>query len=121
MLQIARKASTTYYPTLHLEIARYVSAAGRSGLEIPWSLSRIVGQPPAGMRKLHVAPPPPMHASRSNPTTPTKQRSGAYLPHPVYPVHPMAYPARASQTALAAGGEQRPAVPGSRKVTPMFN
>ncbi|EIW57226.1 uncharacterized protein TRAVEDRAFT_168855 [Trametes versicolor FP-101664 SS1] len=121
ILSIARKASTTYYPTLHLEIARYVSAAGRSGLEIPWSLSRIVGQPPTGMRKLHVAPPPPMHSSRSTPTTPTKQRSGGYLPHPVYPAHPVAYPARASQTALAAGGEQRPAVPGSRKVTPMFN
>ncbi|KAI0635582.1 armadillo-type protein [Trametes polyzona] len=118
ILSIARKASTTYYPTLHLEIARYVAAAGRSGLEIPWSLSRLVGQPPTAMRKLTVVPPPPMHPSRSNPTTPTRQR---YLPNPVYPAHPAAYPARASQTALAMAGEQRPAVPGSRKVTPMFN
>ncbi|KAI0822549.1 armadillo-type protein [Trametes gibbosa] len=120
ILSIARKASTTYYPTLHLEIARYVASAGRAGLELPWSLSRMVGQPPASMRRMVVAPPPPTHPSRSTPTTPTKQRSG-YLPHPVYPAYPSAYSARASQTALAVAGEQRPVVPGSRKVTPMFN
>ncbi|KAH9856670.1 armadillo-type protein [Lenzites betulinus] len=122
ILSIARKASTTYYPTLHLEIARYVASAGRAGLELPWSLSRLVGQPPAGMRRLAVVPPPPTHPSRSTPTTPTKQRSGgAYLPYPVYPAHPSAYAARASQSALGGAGEQRPVPPGSRKVTPMFN
>ncbi|KAI9061130.1 hypothetical protein FKP32DRAFT_1594809 [Trametes sanguinea] len=116
ILSIARKASTTYYPTLHLEIARYVAAAGRSGHEIPWGLSRLIGQPPAAMRK-QVAAPPPAHPSRSNPTTPTKQRSA----HPIYGAHASAYSARASQVALGASGEQRPVPPGSRKVTPMFN
>ncbi|KAI0351701.1 hypothetical protein OH77DRAFT_1486744 [Trametes cingulata] len=121
ILSIARKASTTYYPTLHLEIARYIAAAGRSGHEIPWSLSRLIGQPPTAMRKQPAIPPPPVHPSRSQPTTPTKQRSGAYGAHPVYPAHPVAYGARASQSALAASSEQRPLIPGSRKVTPMFN
>ncbi|THH29930.1 hypothetical protein EUX98_g4256 [Antrodiella citrinella] len=50
VLVIARKASTTYYPTLHLEIARYIAAAGRAGYEIPWSVSRLVGSPPSALR-----------------------------------------------------------------------
>ncbi|KAI0661800.1 armadillo-type protein [Cubamyces menziesii] len=115
ILSIARKASTTYYPTLHLEIARYVAAAGRAGHELPWGLSRLIGQPPTAMRKQVVAP--PMHPSRSNPTTPTKRSGGTS----VYGGHPAAYAARTSQVALGATGEQRPVVPGSRKVTPMFN
>ncbi|KAI0649472.1 armadillo-type protein [Trametes meyenii] len=128
ILSIARKASTTYYPTLHLEIARFVASAGRAGVDIPWSLSRLVGPPPTGMRRQVAVVPPPVHPSRSTPTTPTKQRFGAYPgphphphPHQVYVAHPAAYPARASQTALGASGEQRPVIPGSRKVTPMFN
>ncbi|KAF7316606.1 Drf-GBD domain-containing protein [Mycena chlorophos] len=51
IILISRKASTTYYPTLHLELARYVAHAGRAGYELPWTLSRLVGLPPAGMVK----------------------------------------------------------------------
>ncbi|KAJ7170936.1 armadillo-type protein [Mycena crocata] len=48
---ISRKASTTYYPTLHLELARYVVHAGRAGYELPWPVSRLVGVPPPGLAK----------------------------------------------------------------------
>ncbi|KLO08801.1 hypothetical protein SCHPADRAFT_1000707 [Schizopora paradoxa] len=50
-LLVVRKASTTYYPTLHLEIARYVHAAGQAQFELPWTISRLSGPPPAGMAK----------------------------------------------------------------------
>ncbi|KAG7098442.1 hypothetical protein E1B28_000393 [Marasmius oreades] len=53
---ISRKASTTYYPTLHLELSRYVVYAGRAGFELPWTLSRLVGLPPASLCKK--TPPP---------------------------------------------------------------
>ncbi|GJJ08389.1 hypothetical protein Clacol_002604 [Clathrus columnatus] len=43
----ARKASTTYYAMLHLEIARYLTAAKQSGYELPWSLVRHIGVPPS--------------------------------------------------------------------------
>lgn len=49
--QISRKASTTYYPTLHLELARYVAHSARAGYELPWPVSRLVGVPPAGLAK----------------------------------------------------------------------
>jgi hypothetical protein len=51
LFQTTRKASTAYYPTLHLEIARYVSIAGSSGFEIPWSLARYIGLPPTNVLK----------------------------------------------------------------------
>ena len=49
-----------YYPTLHLEIARYVQSAGLAGYDIPWEISRIIGPPPSAMCKPGVrsAPPP---------------------------------------------------------------
>ncbi|GJE96199.1 hypothetical protein PsYK624_123930 [Phanerochaete sordida] len=51
ILLVARKASTAYYPTLHLEIARYVAAAARAGYELPYSVSRMLGPPPQAMCK----------------------------------------------------------------------
>ncbi|KAJ7126744.1 armadillo-type protein [Mycena epipterygia] len=48
---ISRKASTTYYPTLHLELARYVAHSGRAGYDLPWTVSRLVGLPPSGLAK----------------------------------------------------------------------
>ncbi|KAI5119012.1 hypothetical protein M0805_004421 [Coniferiporia weirii] len=51
IILVARKASTTYYPNLHLEIARYVSLALQAQFELPWTLSRTIGVPPAGMAK----------------------------------------------------------------------
>ncbi|KAJ7018809.1 armadillo-type protein [Mycena alexandri] len=91
IILISRKASTTYYPTLHLELARYVAHAGRAGYELPWPVSRLVGVPPAGLAK---NPPPasgrttPAPSGRSTPAplgmgSPTKQRGGApALPSP---------------------------------------
>ncbi|CAE6532960.1 unnamed protein product [Rhizoctonia solani] len=51
ILATARKASTTYYPTLHLEIARYVQLTQEARFELPWTLARMVGNPPSGMMK----------------------------------------------------------------------
>ncbi|KAF8589459.1 hypothetical protein K439DRAFT_1628687 [Ramaria rubella] len=49
IIMITRKASTTYYATLHLEIARYVALAGRARFELPWTISRLIGPPPTTM------------------------------------------------------------------------
>ncbi|KAF7332258.1 Drf-GBD domain-containing protein [Mycena kentingensis (nom. inval.)] len=51
IILISRKASTTYYPTLHLELARYMAHAGKAGYEMPWTVSRLVGLPPAALVK----------------------------------------------------------------------
>ena len=48
---MARKASTTYYPTLHLEIARYIAHALKAKFELPWTVARSIGSPPTGMAK----------------------------------------------------------------------
>ncbi|KAI0696293.1 armadillo-type protein [Cerioporus squamosus] len=132
IIAIARKASTTYYPTLHLEIARYIWAAGRAGLDIPWSLSRMVGPPPTAMRKQQPPPVMPLPSrspgpSRSTPTTPTKQRTappGGFAGYPAYPaqpapVYPTGYGASSGRPSGERERERAPAQ--SRKVTPMFN
>ena len=41
VIQVARKASTTYYPTLHLEIARYVAHAMRAGYDDLMALANL--------------------------------------------------------------------------------
>ena len=51
LLQVARKASTAYYPTLHLELSRYIMLVARSRFEIPWTVSRLIGPPPTAMCK----------------------------------------------------------------------
>ncbi|KAG8776965.1 hypothetical protein FRC12_000609 [Ceratobasidium sp. 428] len=51
ILATARKASTTYYPTLHLEIARYIQLTREARFELPWTLSRMVGNPPSSVVK----------------------------------------------------------------------
>ncbi|WVR07273.1 hypothetical protein IAU60_004314 [Kwoniella sp. DSM 27419] len=48
ILVTLRKASTTYYPTLHLELARYVAllrSAGEDG-KLPYLIGKMVGPPP---------------------------------------------------------------------------
>ncbi|TBU33445.1 armadillo-type protein [Dichomitus squalens] len=128
ILSIARKASTTYYPTLHLEIARYVAFAGLSGIDVPWSLSRMIGQPPTAMRKQPVIPPAPVipprtPPSRSMPTTPTKRGAPpagfAGYAAPQQLVYPSGHGGAPSRTSVDR--ERERAQPQSRKVTPMFN
>ena len=70
-VQISRKASTTYYPTLHLELSRYMAHASKAGYEIPWTVSRLMGPPPAALCRVAAAPAPLV--GRSAPTTPTKR------------------------------------------------
>ncbi|KAG8752387.1 hypothetical protein FRC11_008402 [Ceratobasidium sp. 423] len=51
ILATARKASTAYYPTLHLEISRYIQHTQEARFELPWTLARMVGNPPSAMMK----------------------------------------------------------------------
>jgi hypothetical protein len=48
-----RKASTTYYPTLHLELARYVSLLREASpnARLPHLIDKLVGPPPDALRK----------------------------------------------------------------------
>ena len=55
-----------YYPTLHLEIARYVQNAGLAGYDIPWAISRIIGSPPSAMCKPGVQSGPPAASKASS-------------------------------------------------------
>jgi hypothetical protein len=78
-LQIARKASATYYPTLHLEISRYVTLAGQAQYELPWTVSRLIGPPPPALARItnvtttvHAQPP-----ARTAPMLPSPRRAEA--------------------------------------------
>ncbi|KAG6910845.1 hypothetical protein DXG01_007160 [Tephrocybe rancida] len=80
IILISRKASTTYYPTLHLELARYIDHAVNSGYELPYTVSRLIGAPPSGLVR------PPV-SGRTTPahmmSTPTKRGAGGpALPSP---------------------------------------
>ncbi|CAK5268292.1 unnamed protein product [Mycena citricolor] len=80
IILISRKASATYYPTLHLELARYVAHCARAGYELPWPVSRLVGLPPAGL----VKPKAGSSSGRSTPapSSPTKRSGAPALPSP---------------------------------------
>ncbi|KAJ7762045.1 armadillo-type protein [Mycena maculata] len=90
IILISRKASTTYYPTLHLELARYVVHAGRAGYELPWTVSRLVGVPPPAL-------------ARTPPATQSAPGAGNGMP-------------QGSPTKRALGA---PALPSPRKVEPL--
>ncbi|KAI0076019.1 hypothetical protein K474DRAFT_1313687 [Panus rudis PR-1116 ss-1] len=96
ILLVARKASTMYYPTLHLEIARYVKAVDRAGYELPYIVARVVGPPPSAMRKSGSASRgrSPAQSQAGSPGSPTKRSTFVGTP----PVQ----------------------LPTPRKVTPMF-
>ena len=88
LLQTTRKASTTYYGTLHLEIARYVALAHRAKFSVPWNISRFVGQPPVHLLKAGVVP-----ANASPRTSPTKPKVAPGAPNLPTPkkVEPMKF------------------------------
>ncbi|KAH0833232.1 armadillo-type protein [Lanmaoa asiatica] len=52
IILISRKASTAYYPTLHLELSRYIQWANLAKFELPWTVSRLIGSPPIALCKL---------------------------------------------------------------------
>ncbi|KIM33287.1 hypothetical protein M408DRAFT_326062 [Serendipita vermifera MAFF 305830] len=73
----ARKASTVYYPTLHLEIARYVQSVRESGMELPYGLQRMVGLPPVTMCKPGYDTPTKPKAQPPNPGPATNHSRAA--------------------------------------------
>ena len=126
ILLIARKASTTYYPTLHLEIARYIASATKAGYELPWSITKYIGPPPSAMCKPGCgrtatsaqAVSVRSHArSQSHGTQATSRTSQATnvssRPQVQGPRE------RSNGTGLPTAGSS-PQLPPSRKVTPMF-
>ncbi|KAG5339822.1 hypothetical protein C0989_003504 [Termitomyces sp. Mn162] len=56
IILVSRKASTTYYPTLHLELARYIDHTINSGYELPYTVSRLIGAPPPALAKPVMTP-----------------------------------------------------------------
>ncbi|KAF5337944.1 hypothetical protein D9758_013127 [Tetrapyrgos nigripes] len=84
LILISRKASTTYYPTLHLELARYVVLAGRAGFELPWTLSRLMGSPPAALCKTQPSATPSgsVRTSVAVPGSPSRRAAKTSLPPP---------------------------------------
>ncbi|KAJ7852060.1 armadillo-type protein [Mycena olivaceomarginata] len=84
IILISRKASTTYYPTLHLELARYVAHCARAKYELPWPVSRLVGVPPPALAK-NASSNAPSAGGRSTPApqgSPTKRGGAPMLPSP---------------------------------------
>ncbi|KZT52327.1 hypothetical protein CALCODRAFT_502444 [Calocera cornea HHB12733] len=79
ILAIIRKASATYYPTLHLEIARYIHLAIHARFELPWSLSRLVGSPPSPVRRAGITTPDRSGAS-GNGKSPGRRPQGGRPP-----------------------------------------
>ncbi|KAF8134963.1 armadillo-type protein [Boletus edulis] len=73
IILICRKASTAYYPTLHLELSRYIQWTILAKFELPWTVSRLIGPPPIALCKLR-----PTKSSKgdghSPHNTPTKKR-----------------------------------------------
>ncbi|KAI0687738.1 armadillo-type protein [Cytidiella melzeri] len=105
IIVIGRKASTTYYPTLHLEIARYITYAVKAGYEIPWSVAKLIGPPPSAMCK--------PGSGRSSRAQGSARPDAAGSPRRT----PGASSHSRSASALPATGPQLP-VP--RKVTPLL-
>ncbi|WWC89582.1 uncharacterized protein L201_004507 [Kwoniella dendrophila CBS 6074] len=58
ILVTLRKASTTYYPTLHLELARYVSLLQDvcPNGKLPYLIGKMVGPPPGEVRRFDTPP-----------------------------------------------------------------
>lgn len=94
IILISRKASTAYYPTLHLELSRYIQWATLAKFELPWTVSRLIGPPPIALCKLR-----PSKSSKgdvhSPHNTPTKKRvappSGFVSLPPTDKVDPMKF------------------------------
>ncbi|KAG5646973.1 hypothetical protein DXG03_001696 [Asterophora parasitica] len=83
IILISRKASATYYPTLHLELARYIDHVVRSGYELPYTISRLIGAPPTALAKPGSSARNAPAGPRSTCTTPTKRaHGGPSLPSP---------------------------------------
>ncbi|TFK70322.1 hypothetical protein BDN72DRAFT_958920 [Pluteus cervinus] len=101
IILIARKASSTFYPTLHLELSRYIAHAARAGYELPWTVSRLVGLPPAPLCRN--PPPPPQSHPSSGRSTPAGPRPGS----------------PSKRTAYVQGPRGPPALPYPKKLEPV--
>ncbi|OJA17141.1 hypothetical protein AZE42_05097 [Rhizopogon vesiculosus] len=76
IILISRKTSVTYYPTLHLELARYIAWAGTARFELPWTVSRLIGPPPPALARSSARQQRPTRDGQS------PQSSAVKRPHP---------------------------------------
>ncbi|ORX36928.1 armadillo-type protein [Kockovaella imperatae] len=80
ILVTMRKASTTYYPTLHLELSRYVAhlrAASPTG-RLPHLIDKLVGPPPEELRRRRSIA--DWHAQVSQATASSSQQQSRQVP-----------------------------------------
>ncbi|KAG2364612.1 armadillo-type protein [Suillus spraguei] len=85
IILISRKTSVTYYPTLHLELARYIAWAGAAKFELPWTVSRLIGAPPPALAKPTTSQQQrPARQSQSSQSTPVRKLPPGFvgLPSP---------------------------------------
>ncbi|KAG6334491.1 hypothetical protein ID866_4602 [Astraeus odoratus] len=81
IILIARKASATYYPTLHLELARYIHWASLARYELPWTISRLIGPPPNPLCSKGSGRPSKSNRDGQSPhSSPTKRSATAQVP-----------------------------------------
>jgi hypothetical protein len=62
----------TYYPTLHLELSRYIAWAGAAKFELPWTVSRLIGAPPLALAK-PTSQQRPARPAQTSQTTPVRR------------------------------------------------
>ncbi|KAG8860795.1 hypothetical protein FRB91_000582 [Serendipita sp. 411] len=80
IVAISRKASTMYYPTLHLEIARYIQLVRDAGMELPFGLQRMVAPPPSNLCKPEYEPKASAHAAKPVPKDTRHSRGASAAP-----------------------------------------
>ncbi|KAG1759198.1 armadillo-type protein [Suillus occidentalis] len=73
IILISRKTSVTYYPTLHLELSRYIAWAGAAKFELPWTVSRLIGAPPLALAKLTTSQQRTTRQAQSSQSTPVRR------------------------------------------------
>ncbi|KAF9560498.1 hypothetical protein CPC08DRAFT_735855 [Agrocybe pediades] len=112
IILISRKASTTYYPTLHLELARYIAYATRAGYELPYTVARLIGLPPPAHAKNPHAPALPNAATPAGPVN----NSGSGRNTPRQPSTPTK---RFTVGAIPMADGQFPGLPSPRRLDAM--
>ncbi|KAF8907264.1 armadillo-type protein [Gymnopilus junonius] len=99
IILISRKASTTYYPNLHLELARYIAYAARAGYELPYTVARLIGLPPSA----HAKNPVPKNSAQGAGPQGSGGTSGASTSGRNTPRTPVT-PSKRSSAILPPGG-----------------
>ncbi|KAF9509681.1 hypothetical protein BS47DRAFT_1411651 [Hydnum rufescens UP504] len=116
ILVTVRKASTAYYPVLHLEVARYVSLAMEARYELPWPVARLVALPPPALVKSSPSSGAPSPGSASSAIYISDPRSGPTSPRKL---HRSRMDIPPSSDTNAAGHIPLPVLPNFEHMAPL--